>query len=131
MYKNTVYRYRVPYTIVSDNDKQFDYNKFKEFCDNLQIKKVFSSVVQPQANGHVEAINKMIKHNLKMKLEDLKGQWADELGKVLWVYKTTTITSTGETFFSLSYGYEVMILVEVGARPLRRENYDSNWNLVV
>ena len=42
VYKNIVYRYRVPHIIVSDNSKQFECNKSKEFCDNLQIKKVFS-----------------------------------------------------------------------------------------
>ena len=36
--------YGVPHTIVSNNDKQFDYDEFKEFCDNLHIKKVFPSV---------------------------------------------------------------------------------------
>ena len=45
VYKNIVCRYGVPYTIVLDNDKQFDCDEFKEICDNLQIKKVFSSVV--------------------------------------------------------------------------------------
>ena len=74
MYKNIIFHYGVPHTIVSNNDKQFDCNEFKEFCDNLQIKKVFSSVAWPQANGQVGAINKMIKHNLKTKLEDLKGR---------------------------------------------------------
>ena len=58
---------------------QFDCNKFKEFCDKLEIKKSFSTVVRPQANGQVEAINKTIKNNLKTKLEDLKGKWVDEL----------------------------------------------------
>ena len=44
IYKNIVYRYEAPHTIVSDNDTQFDCEEFKEFCDNLQIKKVFTSV---------------------------------------------------------------------------------------
>ena len=74
IYKNIVYRYGVPHTIVSDNGTQFDCDKFKEFCDDLQIKKVFSSVAWPQANGQVEAMNKMIKHNLKTKLKNLKGR---------------------------------------------------------
>ena len=74
VYRNIVCRYGVPYTIISDNGKQFDCNKFKEFYEKLQINKSFSSVVRPQANGQVEAINKTIKHNLKTKLEDLKGK---------------------------------------------------------
>ena len=43
-YKNIVCHYGVSHTIVSDNGKQFDCNEFREFCDNLQLKKVFSSV---------------------------------------------------------------------------------------
>ena len=35
VYKNIIYRYRVPHTIVSDNGTQFHYDEFKEFCDNL------------------------------------------------------------------------------------------------
>ena len=54
----------------ADNGTQFECDEFKEFCDDLQIKKVFSSVAQPHANGQVEAVNKMIKHNLKMKLKN-------------------------------------------------------------
>ena len=83
VYKNIICRYRVPHTIVLDNGKEFDCSEFREFCDNLQIKKVFSLVAQPQANGQVEAINKTIKHNLKTKLEDLKGRWVDKLPEVL------------------------------------------------
>ena len=69
IYKNIVCRYGVPYLIISDNGTQFDCDEFKEFCDNLWIKKVFLSVTQPQANGKFEAVNKTINHNLKTKLK--------------------------------------------------------------
>ena len=51
IYKNIICRYGVSHTIVLDNGTQFDCEEFKEFCDDLQIKKVFSSVTPPQANG--------------------------------------------------------------------------------
>ena len=35
VYKNIVYRYGVPHTIISDNGTQFDCDEFKEFCDDL------------------------------------------------------------------------------------------------
>ena len=47
VYKYIICRYGVPHTIILDNSKQFDCNEFKEFYDNLQIKKVFSSVTRP------------------------------------------------------------------------------------
>ena len=55
----------------------------------------------------------MIKHNLKTKLEDMKGRWANELPEVLWAYRTTTRSTTRETPFSLGYRYKAMVLVEI------------------
>ena len=92
---------------------------------------MFSSAARPQTNEQVKAINKTVKHNQKMKLEDLKGRLVDELPEVLWAYRTTARTSTGETSFSPAYGYEAIVLVEIGAGSLRRENYDSDQNLVL
>ena len=57
-----------------------------------------------------------------MKLEDLKGRWADELPKVLWAYRRTAMLTTGETPFSLTYGYEAIVPAEIRALSLRREN---------
>ena len=70
----------------------------------------------------------MIKHNLKKKLEDLKGKWANELPEVLWAYRTTARSTTGETPFSLAYGYEAIVTVEIRVGSLRRENYNPEQN---
>ena len=35
VYKNIICQYGVPHTIVSDNGTQFNYDEFKEFCDDL------------------------------------------------------------------------------------------------
>ena len=102
--------------------------KLKEFCNELDIKKSFSLVYHPQVNGQVEVVNKIIKHNLKTKLEKHKGVSSDELPKVLWVYKTTSKTSTGKTPFSLAYRIEGMIHVEVGIPSLQHETYDQEEN---
>ena len=126
VYKNIIYHCRVPHTIVSDNDKQFDCGKFKEFCDNLQIKKVLSSVARLQANGQVEAINKTIKHNLKTKLEELKGRWADELSEVHLAYRTTVRTLTrGNPVFAHVW------LRGHGSDGNWGENYDSGQNFIL
>ena len=83
VYKNIVCQYGGPRTIISNNGTQFDCEEFKKFCDDLQIKNVFSSVSRPQGNGQVKVVNKTIKHNLKTKLKNLKGRWADDLPEVL------------------------------------------------
>ena len=52
-------------------------------------------------NGQVEAVNKVILHELKKRLGTAKGKWIKELLEVLWVYKRTPHSSTKETTFSL------------------------------
>ncbi|XP_074370468.1 uncharacterized protein LOC141711715 [Apium graveolens] len=42
---------------------------------------------------------------------------------VLWSYNTTPRSITGETPFLLTYGYEAMVPVEVGAGSLRRDAF--------
>ena len=48
-------------------------------------------------------MNKTINQNLKTKLENLKGRWADDLSEVLWAYRTTVKSTTRETLFLLAY----------------------------
>ncbi|XP_074346143.1 uncharacterized protein LOC141684905 [Apium graveolens] len=123
-----VCRYGVPYKLIFDNEKQFDINEMKKLFEDLHIKKGFSEVCHPQSNGQTEAINKIINHTLKAKLEENKGCWPEELPKVLWSYNITPRTITCEYPFTLTYGCEAMVHVEIGAGSFRRENYDPDNN---
>ena len=102
----------------------------QEFFEALGIKRSFAAVYHPQTNGQTEAINKIIKHTLKAKLEESKGNWPEELPQVLWSYNTTPRSTTGQTPFSLTYGCEAMVPVEVGAGSFRRDHYDPQANEV-
>nr|XP_016507139.1 PREDICTED: uncharacterized protein LOC107824846 [Nicotiana tabacum] len=53
------------------------------------------------------------------RLEAAKGKWPEELPGFLWAYRTVAKSSTGETPFSLVYGTEALIPVEVGEPILR------------
>ena len=83
----------------------------------------------PQANGQAESSNKTIINTLKRRLRKAKGAWADELPGVLWSYRTTARTPTGETPFALAYGSEAVIPVETGIQSLRYQwlDEDTNW----
>ena len=56
---------------------------------------------------------------IKARLDDAKGAWPEELSNVLWAYRTTTRTPTGETPFKLTYGIEAVIPVEIAATSIR------------
>ncbi|XP_052177535.1 uncharacterized protein LOC127791591 [Diospyros lotus] len=128
VWNNIICRFGVPQQIVTDNGTQFTSEQFIQFCESLGIQKSFTAVDHPQANGQVEAVNKIIKHALKMKLEDRKGAWADELQTVLWAYRTTARTSTAETPFSLVYGSEAMIPAEHKVTSQRRATFNPEGN---
>ncbi|XP_070005257.1 uncharacterized protein [Nicotiana sylvestris] len=53
------------------------------------------------------------------RLEESKGNWLEVLPGVLWAYRTTAKTSTREIPFSLVYGAEALIPVEIGEPSTR------------
>ncbi|XP_071699482.1 uncharacterized protein [Rutidosis leptorrhynchoides] len=50
-------KFEIPNEIVSDNGTQFEGNPFSDWCQELNIKKTFTSVAHPQANGQCEVTN--------------------------------------------------------------------------
>ena len=65
---------------------------------------------------------------IKARLNEAKGAWPEELPNVLWAYKTTVRTLIGETPFSLTYGTEAIITIEVGITSMRREVFHKGSN---
>ena len=51
VWKNIVCRFGIPKAIISDNGRQFDSRKFREFCVELGIQNHYSSLGHTQANG--------------------------------------------------------------------------------
>ena len=43
VWKNIIYRYGISRVLVSDNEKQFDNDSFRDFCSQLGIKNHYSS----------------------------------------------------------------------------------------
>jgi hypothetical protein len=65
---------------------------------------------------------------MKKRLEKAKGKWVEELPLVLWAYRTTPRRSTGVTPYSLAYGTEAVIPLEVGIPTLRTEMMEQGGN---
>jgi len=58
----------------------------------------------------------------------VKGSWPNELSNVLWAYRTTARTPTGETLFKLTYGIEAVFPIEVRVTSIRKEFFDKKGN---
>ena len=62
-------RFGIPKALVSDNGKQFDNPKFRNFCAELGIKNYYSSTAHLQSNGQAEVTRETLKAALKTKME--------------------------------------------------------------
>ena len=128
MWKNIICKFGIPRTIRSDNGRQFDSQGFRDFCSSLGIKNQFSSLGHPQANRQTKVTNRTLLKIIKARLDKAKGAWPEELPNVLWAYRTTTRTSTGEIPFRLTYGTETVISVGVRITNIRREMFHKESN---
>ncbi|GKV13663.1 hypothetical protein SLEP1_g24648 [Rubroshorea leprosula] len=128
VFNSIICRYGIPNQIVADNGTQFSCSSFRDFCSSYGIKLQFTSVYHPKSNGMVESVNKCILEGIKPRLEQHKAKWVDELNNVLWAYRTTSRTATGETPYHLAFGTEAVILVEIGVPSLRVTHFDEGRN---
>ena len=114
IWKNIVCRFGIPKSIVSDNGPQFHSRVYRNFCQELKIKNLYSTPRYPQSNGLTEASNKTLITTLKKRLDSAKGKWVDEIPEVLWAYRTTARKPTGVSPFAVTYGMEAIIPTKIG-----------------
>ena len=88
----------------------------------------YSTPPYPQRNGQAKTINKVIVSGLKKKLGNTKGKWVEELPHVLWTYRNTPRRSTRETPFSMTYGIEAVIPLEIGFSMLITSSFTPSNN---
>ncbi|XP_071727793.1 uncharacterized protein [Rutidosis leptorrhynchoides] len=93
-----VRRFSISRELVSDNGAHIAKDPFLSWCAELNIIQRFTSVAHPQENGLCEA------------------------------HRTTFKKSTGETHFSLVYGFEAMIPAEIFVEMHRVANFDESAN---
>ncbi|XP_077251974.1 uncharacterized protein LOC143891236 [Tasmannia lanceolata] len=93
-----------------------------------EARKRFTLVAHPQTNGQAEVTNRILLQGIKKRLDEKAGRWADELYHVLWAYRTTPRTPTGESPFNLSFGTEAVIPVDIGTPSPRVTSFNEQLN---
>ena len=124
IWKNTVCRFGIPRSIISDNGPKFDNRVYRDFCQELKIRNLYSTPRYPQSNGQAKASNKTLLTALKKRLDSTKGKWVEELPGVLWAYRTTARKSIGVSHFAFTYGMEAVIPTEIGLPTIRTATPD-------
>ncbi|CAL8112488.1 unnamed protein product [Prunus armeniaca] len=114
-----IHHYGVPSKIISDNALYFKCKTVVKLCDKYNIWHSFFASYNPQSNGQAEAFNKVLCNILKKIVSGTKKDWHEHLPEALWAYRTTVRTSIGCTPYSLVYGSEAILPLEIPLPSLR------------
>jgi transposase InsO family protein len=79
--KSIVFRFGVPYSIITDNGTNFTSKEFKSYCEGLGIKLKFASVAHPKTNGQVEKANGLICSGIKKEAFSTSRESQERLGR--------------------------------------------------
>lgn len=105
--------------IVTDNGWPFKNEEVSELCEKFNIYQCFATPYYPQSNDQVEATNKTILKILKKVVNDSERDWHLQLNPSLWAYRTCIRMETSTTPFSLVYGAEAILPIEIELPSLR------------
>ncbi|XP_074300611.1 uncharacterized protein LOC141631903 [Silene latifolia] len=94
--RNIICRFGIPSEIICDYGSQFASNDVEGYCAKWNISLKKSAPMTPKSNGQAESSNKIIMDNLKRRLEELGGKWADELPLVLCVEMIRSLDTIDE-----------------------------------
>jgi len=114
-----IYRYGVPYKIISDNALYFKNQVMIKLAEKYKFRHSFSSSYNPSSNGQAEAFNKVLCKILKKMVSKSRRDWHERLPEALWAYRTTVRTATGCTPYNLMFGSEAVLPLEMQLPSLR------------
>eukprot|EP00253_Pinus_taeda_P031253 PITA_31253 len=104
-FNHVVSRFNVPQAIVTDHGSHFCNHMMVELAAKLGLSHDSSTPYYPQANGKIEAINKVLKCMLQRMIGVHKRSWHLILYSTLWAYWTSMRNSTRFTPFQLVYAF--------------------------
>lgn len=114
-----IFRFGILQDIISDNGTPFKNQEVATLCQKFGITHHFSTRYYPQGNGQAEATNKTLLKILKKTVDAAGHNWHFQIAPTLWAYRTFIRTPTGATPFSLVYGSEAILPIEIELPSLR------------
>ncbi|PKA52495.1 hypothetical protein AXF42_Ash019121 [Apostasia shenzhenica] len=117
-----VCRFGLPLSLICDNGTAFTSRAVRNLCSENSINLSFASVRHPQSNGQAEASNKNFLNTLRKRIDKFGSSWTAELPAAIWGLNCTPTAATGQMPFSLVFGGEALIPVELEVYSPRVEN---------
>lgn len=116
--KELICRYELLERIITNNAQNFNGKIIFELCATQKTKHLNSSLYRPKINGAVKATNKNIK-NIMQKMIITYKDWHELLSHALHTYRVAVRILTSATPYSLVYGMEVAMSLEIEFSSLK------------
>ena len=107
---NFVCRFGAPDYLHTDQGRNFESNLFSEICKLLGVSKTRTTPYHPQSDGLVERFNHTLLNMLSIAAQ---RDWDVQLPLIMIAYRTSVQESTGATPFSLMFGREAHLPIDV------------------
>ena len=108
----------VPESLLSDRGTNLLSHLVTDLCRILGITKLNTTAHHPQCDGAVERFNRTLKTMLRKHAARFGNQWDTYLSGVLWAYRNTPHTSTGEKPSFLLFGIDCRSPTEAAYMPV-------------
>ena len=111
--EHIIFRFGIPETLTTDQGTVFTGKRVTQYAESRSIKLVNSTPYYAQANGQVEAANKVLISLIKKHVGQKPKNWHETLSQVLWAYRNSPKEATGTTPYKLVYGHDAILPIEI------------------